>query len=93
MVNGERVRVFGEKDPSRIPWGDLGGEVVIESTGVFTKREGAAQHLAAGADGLMALCAWRGDPLGGCRVHGVFSVIDSTPVSGAFVHESRVQRL
>ena len=49
MVNGERVRVFGEKDPSRIPWGDLGVEVVIESTGVFTKREGAAQHLAAGA--------------------------------------------
>lgn len=49
MVNGERVRVFAEKDPSRIPWGNLGVEVVVESTGVFTKREGAAQHLAAGA--------------------------------------------
>ncbi len=49
MVNGERVRVFAEKDPSRIPWGELGVEVVVESTGVFTKREGAAQHLAAGA--------------------------------------------
>lgn len=49
MVNGERIRVFAEKDPSRIPWGDLGVEVVVESTGVFTKREGAAQHLAAGA--------------------------------------------
>lgn len=49
MVNGERIRVFAEKDPSRIPWGELGVEVVVESTGVFTKREGAAQHLAGGA--------------------------------------------
>jgi glyceraldehyde 3-phosphate dehydrogenase len=48
-VNGHDVRVFGETDPSKLPWGDLGVDVVIESTGRFTDRENAAKHLEAGA--------------------------------------------
>jgi glyceraldehyde 3-phosphate dehydrogenase len=48
-VNGHDVRVFGETDPSKLPWGELGVDVVIESTGRFTDRENAAKHLEAGA--------------------------------------------
>jgi glyceraldehyde 3-phosphate dehydrogenase len=44
-----RVPVFGEKDPTQLPWGDLGCDVVVESTGVFRTREKAALHLEAGA--------------------------------------------
>jgi glyceraldehyde 3-phosphate dehydrogenase len=48
-VDGTEIRVLSEKDPAALPWGDLGVEVVIESTGLFTKREGADKHLEAGA--------------------------------------------
>jgi len=48
-VGGREVRVLAEKDPSDLPWGDLGADVVVESTGLFTKREDAAKHLDAGA--------------------------------------------
>lgn len=48
-VNGKLIRVLAEKDPARLPWKDLGVEYVIESTGLFTKRDKAAAHLAAGA--------------------------------------------
>ena len=49
VVDGRGVKVFSEKDPAQIPWRDLGVEVVIESTGFFTKRDDAAKHLAGGA--------------------------------------------
>jgi glyceraldehyde 3-phosphate dehydrogenase len=49
IVDGKELRVLNEKDPAALPWGDLGIEVVIESTGLFTKREGAEKHLEAGA--------------------------------------------
>src|SRR4051794_40475138 len=49
VVEGREVTVLAEKDPSQLPWGDLGAEVVIESTGLFTKRDDAAKHLQAGA--------------------------------------------
>src|SRR6266480_1579716 len=48
-VDGAEMRVINEKDPAALPWGDLGVEVVIESTGLFTDREGASKHLEAGA--------------------------------------------
>jgi glyceraldehyde 3-phosphate dehydrogenase len=48
-VNGSEVKVFAEKDPAALPWGDLGVDVVIESTGRFTKRDDAAKHIQAGA--------------------------------------------
>jgi glyceraldehyde 3-phosphate dehydrogenase len=48
-VDGHEVRFLNEKDPARLPWGELGAEVVIESTGLFTDRENASKHLEAGA--------------------------------------------
>ncbi|HEY4280801.1 MAG TPA: type I glyceraldehyde-3-phosphate dehydrogenase [Conexibacter sp.] len=48
-VDGRELKVLEEKDPGALPWGDLGVDVVIESTGRFTKREDAAKHLEAGA--------------------------------------------
>lgn len=50
LVNDREIRTFWEKEPERIPWGELGAEVVIESTGVFRQREAAARHLQAGAE-------------------------------------------
>jgi glyceraldehyde 3-phosphate dehydrogenase len=48
-VDGKKVAMTAEKDPAQIPWGKLGVDVVVESTGVFTKREALAKHLAGGA--------------------------------------------
>ncbi|HYY73613.1 MAG TPA: type I glyceraldehyde-3-phosphate dehydrogenase, partial [Solirubrobacterales bacterium] len=48
-VGGAEIRVLAERDPAALPWADLGVEVVIESTGLFTKRDDAAKHLEAGA--------------------------------------------
>jgi len=49
IVNGDRVRVFAERDPAKLPWGDLGVDVVYESTGLFRTRETAGKHLEGGA--------------------------------------------
>ncbi|MHC4931402.1 MAG: type I glyceraldehyde-3-phosphate dehydrogenase [Planctomycetota bacterium] len=49
IVNGKRIPSMEERDPGKLPWKDLGAEVVIESTGVFRTREKVAQHLDAGA--------------------------------------------
>jgi glyceraldehyde 3-phosphate dehydrogenase len=49
VVDGKDVRVLSERDPADLPWQDMGVEVVVESTGLFTKREAAAKHLEAGA--------------------------------------------
>jgi len=49
VVEGERIKVLAERDPAALPWGDLGVDVVIESTGLFTDRDKAAAHLEAGA--------------------------------------------
>jgi glyceraldehyde 3-phosphate dehydrogenase len=48
-VDGKEIRVLAERDPGALPWSELGADVVIESTGLFTDRENAAKHLAAGA--------------------------------------------
>jgi glyceraldehyde 3-phosphate dehydrogenase len=49
IVDGQEIRVFAEKDPAALPWKELGVELVIESTGRFTTRDGASKHLQAGA--------------------------------------------
>ncbi|MBQ6570979.1 type I glyceraldehyde-3-phosphate dehydrogenase [Candidatus Saccharibacteria bacterium] len=49
IVDGKKIRVFAEKDPAALPWGELGVDVVIESTGLFTDPEKARSHIAAGA--------------------------------------------
>jgi glyceraldehyde 3-phosphate dehydrogenase len=48
-VDGDELRVLAERDPANLPWKDLGAEIVVESTGLFTSREKAALHLEAGA--------------------------------------------
>ena len=48
-VNGKDIKVLSERDPASLPWGDLGVDIVLESTGLFTKREAAARHIEAGA--------------------------------------------
>jgi len=48
-VDGRKIAMTAEKDPAKIPWGDLGVDIVVESTGVFTKREGLQKHLDGGA--------------------------------------------
>ncbi|MEM4755947.1 MAG: type I glyceraldehyde-3-phosphate dehydrogenase [Candidatus Woesearchaeota archaeon] len=49
LINGKFLKVFAERDPERLPWKELGIDVVVESTGFFTEREGAQKHLKAGA--------------------------------------------
>ncbi len=49
VVDGKRIKVLSERDPADLPWKDLGVDVVVESTGLFTKRDAAAKHLEAGA--------------------------------------------
>ena len=49
VVDGDRLKVLAEKDAAKLPWGELGAEVVIESTGKFRDRDGASKHLAGGA--------------------------------------------
>ena len=49
IVNGDRIKVFAERDPAKLPWGDLGVDVVFESTGLFRTRETAGKHIAGGA--------------------------------------------
>lgn len=49
VVNGKEIKIFAERDPEALPWGDLKIDVVVESTGFFTTKEGAEKHIKAGA--------------------------------------------
>jgi len=49
VINGKTIKVFAERDPANIPWGDCGVDYVVESTGVFTKKDLASKHLQGGA--------------------------------------------
>lgn len=49
IINGDRVRVLAERDPSKLPWGEMGVDVVLECTGFFASKEKASAHLKAGA--------------------------------------------
>ena len=49
IVNGDRIKVFAERDPAKLPWGDLGVDVVFECTGLFRTMETAGKHIAGGA--------------------------------------------
>ncbi len=69
LVDGDELRVLSERDPKALPWGELGVDVVIESTGFFTSRDKAAAHLDAGAP-LVIVSA----PAGGADVTVVWGV-------------------
>jgi glyceraldehyde 3-phosphate dehydrogenase len=49
VVNGKEIKIYAEKDPANLPWGDLGVDIVVESTGVFRKKDQIAKHIEAGA--------------------------------------------
>ena len=49
VVNGKTIRIIAERDPAKLPWGEIGAEVVLESTGLFSQREQAEAHIQAGA--------------------------------------------
>ncbi len=61
VVNGDRLRVFAERDPAKLPWGDLGVDVVMECTGIFSSAEKAGLHLQAGAKKVLISAPAKGD--------------------------------
>jgi glyceraldehyde 3-phosphate dehydrogenase len=69
VVNGDRIKVCAERDPSKLPWKDLDVDIVIESTGLFTQRDKAAAHIAAGAKKVVISAPGKG--VDGTFVYGV----------------------
>jgi glyceraldehyde 3-phosphate dehydrogenase len=63
VVNGREIKFLSLRDPSQLPWGELGVEYVLESTGLFTDREKAAQHLTAGAKKVMISAPAKGEDI------------------------------
>jgi glyceraldehyde 3-phosphate dehydrogenase len=63
VVNGATVKAYAEKDPANLPWGDLGVDVVIESSGIFTDGESAGKHLKAGAKKVVISAPAKGEDL------------------------------
>ena len=61
VVNGKRLKVLSERDPANLPWGEMGVDIVVESTGFFTKRDDAAKHLAAGAKKVLISAPAKGE--------------------------------
>ncbi|MFV0450834.1 MAG: type I glyceraldehyde-3-phosphate dehydrogenase, partial [Propioniciclava sp.] len=62
-VNGTKIRVFEERDPAALPWGEIGVDVVIESTGHFTKAEAAKAHIAGGAKKVIISAPAKGEDI------------------------------
>jgi len=63
VVDGDELRVLAEKDPANLPWKELGARIVIESTGLFTKREDADKHIAAGAEKVIISAPAKGEDI------------------------------
>ncbi len=70
VVNGDRIRVIAQRDPSKLPWGELGVDVVLECTGLFTSKAKASAHIAAGAKKVV-ISAPGGDDVDATIVYGV----------------------
>ena len=70
VVNGDRIRVVAQRDPSKLPWGELGVDVVLECTGLFTTKAKASAHLTAGAKKVV-ISAPGGDDVDATIVYGV----------------------
>ena len=63
FADGEELKVLAEKDPVSLPWKELGARIVIESTGLFTKREAADKHIAAGAEKVLISAPAKGEDI------------------------------
>jgi len=63
FADGDELRVLAEKDPASLPWKELGARIVIESTGLFTKREDADKHIAAGAEKVIISAPAKGEDI------------------------------
>ncbi|MTI46963.1 type I glyceraldehyde-3-phosphate dehydrogenase [Sporosalibacterium faouarense] len=61
IINGKRIKVLGERNPEALPWGELGVELVIESTGIFRDKEGASKHITAGAKKVLISAPAKGE--------------------------------
>ena len=61
IVNGKNIKVYAERNPADLPWGELGIDVVIDSTGVFTDRAGLGKHIEAGAKRVILSAPAKGD--------------------------------
>ena len=61
VVNGKKIRVYEERDPAALPWGEIGVDVVVESTGFFTNQEALSKHLEAGAKKVICSAPAKGD--------------------------------
>ncbi len=70
IVNGDEIKVFAERDPANLPWGELGVDVVMECTGIFASREKASAHLAGGAKKVL-ISAPAGKDVDASVVYGV----------------------
>ncbi|MEM7532111.1 MAG: type I glyceraldehyde-3-phosphate dehydrogenase [Chloroflexota bacterium] len=66
MINDSRVKVLSERDPSQLPWGDLGVDIVVESTGIFTTREKSELHIHAGAKKVIVSAPAKGEDITIC---------------------------
>ena len=63
IVNGKEIKVLAEKDPAKLPWKDLGVEIVVESTGIFRDRESVSKHLEAGAKKVIITAPSKGEDI------------------------------
>ena len=63
VVNGKEIKVLSERDPADLPWGDLGIEIVVESTGLFRDKESASKHLSAGAKKVIISAPAKGEDI------------------------------
>ena len=63
VVNGKKIKVYAERDPKNIPWGELGVEYVVESTGIFRKRDQAQWHIDAGAKKVIITAPAKGEDI------------------------------
>src|SRR5258708_7786204 len=70
VVNGDRIRVVAQRDPAKLPWGEMGVDYVLECTGLFTSKAKASAHIAAGAKKVV-ISAPGGDDVDATIVYGV----------------------